>query len=78
MKASEAEDAWVNALDRLEEAWRLESGSVPALRVYMRLGALQNTLGKTKEAKVGGTRCFWPIVFAPRRIERFTEDSPMC
>ncbi|CAM9749848.1 unnamed protein product, partial [Hapterophycus canaliculatus] len=57
VKATEAADAWAAVLDRLEKTWMtsLSSGNgknpPPPLRVYMRLGALYNTLGRIEEAK---------------------------
>ncbi|CAB1111613.1 unnamed protein product [Ectocarpus sp. CCAP 1310/34] len=60
IKATEAADAWAAVLDRTETAWRTSPASgeeatppTPALRVYMRLGSLYNTLGRIEEAKVG-------------------------
>ncbi|CAN0104052.1 unnamed protein product, partial [Laminaria digitata] len=51
-KASDAADAWSAVLDRMEEAWgKGGGGPVPPLRVYMRLGSLYNSLGRTEEAK---------------------------
>lgn len=60
VKATEAADAWAAVLDRMEEAWLASSnhgnaGSTaptPPLRIYMRLGALYNTLGRLEDAKV--------------------------
>ena len=58
VKASDAADAWSAALDRMEEAWGAGSGGgpIPPLRVYMRLGSLYNSLGRTEEAKVGAAK----------------------
>ncbi|CAM9278013.1 unnamed protein product [Scytosiphon promiscuus] len=57
VKATEAADAWAAVLDRLERD-RVASrdggngnNPPPPLRVYMRLGALYNTLGRIEEAK---------------------------
>lgn len=57
IRASEAADAWATVLDRMEENWKMASGEIrttttPPLRVYMRLGSLYNTLGRTEDAKV--------------------------
>lgn len=65
VKATEAADAWAAVLDRMEEAWMASSNGnsggtnstapTPPLRVFMRLGALYNTLGRVEEAKARGT-----------------------
>lgn len=49
----------------MEQTWKVSSDTgspiVPPLRVYMRLGALYNTLGRTGEAKVKRRRYFSTI-----------------
>lgn len=58
-RASEAADAWAAVLDRMEGARDLERGPVPPLQVYMRLGSLYSTLGRTEEAKVTSQDAHW-------------------
>lgn len=36
----------------MESAWNFSKSPVPPLRVYMRLGSLYNSLGRTEDAKV--------------------------
>ncbi len=62
VKATEAAEAWAEVLDRMENIWMTSSNDgtgdvdsaapAPPLRVYMRLGALYNILGRMEEAKV--------------------------
>lgn len=76
VKASEAADAWAAVLDRMEEAWGAGKGSIPPLRVYMRLGSLYNSLGRTNEAKVRQLSAYQcaGYDFSTRRCSRHTID----
>lgn len=75
VKASDAADAWGAVLDRMEEAWGAGRGPVPPLRVYMRLGSLYNSLGRTEEVKVSASNRKIRVVLHAHVLPDTTRDS---